>query len=176
MHFVNQSPLFQSLAPAIKNLLKESLKPHKIQFGNRFVKQGSVCNSLYFICQGWVIQYEATIANEKVKEKSGRRTACSERVGHSRAKLDPSKVALSHRDLTIRQRRCPRKRRSKINFPSFHFFSRLFQGAQLLKRREFSLELKRRDRVRVLTEPDGRIYCLAIPLQIGHFTSYLCKD
>ena len=34
----------------------------------------------------------------------------------------------------------------------FTFFSRLFQGAQLLKRREFSLELKRRDRARILVE------------------------
>ena len=31
-------------------------------------------------------------------------------------------------------------------------FSRLFQGAQLLKRREFGLELKRGDRARILTE------------------------
>ena len=56
------------------------------------------------------------------------------------------------RDLTIRQRRWPGKCRWKIDFASFHFFSRLFQGAQLLKRREFSLELKRRDRAQVLTE------------------------
>ena len=55
-------------------------------------------------------------------------------------------------DLTIRQRRRPWKRRRKIDFASFHFFSRLFQGAQLLKRREFSLKLKRRDRARILTE------------------------
>ena len=50
MQFVNQPPLFQNLTPAIKNLLMESVKPLEIQFGNRFVKQGSVCNSLYFIC------------------------------------------------------------------------------------------------------------------------------
>ena len=56
------------------------------------------------------------------------------------------------KDLTIWQRRHPRKRRWKIDFASFHFFSRLFQGAQLLKRREFSLELKRRDHAWVLTE------------------------
>ena len=31
-------------------------------------------------------------------------------------------------------------------------FLRLFQGAQLLKRRESGLELKKRDRARVLTE------------------------
>ena len=85
MQFVNQSPLFQSLMPAIRNLLMESLKPLEIQFGNRFVKQGNVCNSLYFICQGWgkviaevrtsMIQYEAMIASKKVKGKSsGRRT------------------------------------------------------------------------------------------------------
>ena len=100
--FVNQSPLFQSLTPAIKNLLMESLKLIEIQFGNRFVKQGNVCNSLYFICQGWgkviaevptsMIQYEAMIASKKVKDKSsGRRTVCSERVGHSCKKLDPSR-------------------------------------------------------------------------------------
>ena len=33
-----------------------------------------------------------------------------------------------------------------------HFFSRLFQGAQLLKRREFGLELKKRHRARVQTQ------------------------
>ena len=49
MQFVNQSPLFQSLTPAIRNLLMESLKPLEIQFGNRFVKQGNVCNSLYIL-------------------------------------------------------------------------------------------------------------------------------
>ena len=38
------------------------------------------------------------------------------------------------------------------DFASFQFFSRLFQGAQLLKRREFGLELKRRDRAQVLTK------------------------
>jgi len=102
MQFVNQSPLFQSLTPAIKNLLMESLKLTEIQFGNRFVKQGNVCNSLYFICQGWgkviaevrtsMIQYEAMTASKKVKGKpSGRRTACSERTGHSCKKLDPSR-------------------------------------------------------------------------------------
>lgn len=102
MKFVNQSPLFQSSTPAIRNLLMDSLKPLEIQFGNRFVKQGNVCSSLYFICQGWgkviaevrasMIQYEAMIASKKVKDKpSGRRTVCSERVGHSCKKLDPSR-------------------------------------------------------------------------------------
>ena len=57
-----------------------------------------------------------------------------------------------NRDLTIRQRWPPWKRRWKIDNTSFRFFSRLFQGAQLLKRREFWLEMKRRDRARVLTE------------------------
>lgn len=114
MQFVNQSPLFKSLTPAIKNLLMESLKLLEIQFGNRFVKQGNVCNSLYFICQGWgkviaevrtsMIQYEAMIASKKVKDKSsGRRTACSERVGHSCKKLDPS------RPLSVIERRRHRK-------------------------------------------------------------------
>ena len=32
------------------------------------------------------------------------------------------------------------------------FFLRLFQGAQLLKRREFSLKLKKRDRAQVLRQ------------------------
>ena len=102
MKFVNQSPLFQSSTPAIRNLLMDSLKPLEIQFGNRFVKQGNVCSSLYFICQGWgkvinevrtsMTQYEAMIASKKVKDKpSGRRPVCSERVGHSCKKLDPSR-------------------------------------------------------------------------------------
>ena len=59
---------------------------------------------------------------------------------------------LSTGDLTIRQRRRPWRRRWKIDFASFHLFPRFFQGAQLLKRRQFGLELKRRNRARVLTE------------------------
>ena len=100
MQFVNQSPLFQSLMPAIRNLLMESLKPLEIQFGNPFVKQGNVYNSLYFICQGWgkviaevrtnMIQYEAMIASKKVKIVRSK-NSCSERVGHSCKKLDPSR-------------------------------------------------------------------------------------
>ena len=39
-------------------------------------------------------------------------------------------------------------------------FSRLFQGAQLLKRREFGLELKRRDRAQVLT---GIVQFIGLP-------------
>ena len=48
---------------------------------------------------------------------------------------------LLKRDLTIRQRRRPWKVRWKIDFASFHFFSELFQGAQLLKRRKYGSEL-----------------------------------
>ena len=61
-------------------------------------------------------------------------------------------VAVALRDLTIRQRWRPWKRRWKIDFPSFSTFSRLSQFALLLKRREFWLQLKRGDRVRVQTE------------------------
>ena len=64
--------------------------------------------------------------------------------------LSPSNK--NNRDYTIRQRRRSWKRCSKIDFASFHLFSRLFQGAQLLKKRELSLDLKRGDRDRVLTE------------------------
>ena len=56
------------------------------------------------------------------------------------------------RDLTIQQRRRPWRRRWKIDFVSFQFFSWFIQGALLLKRRGFGLELKRRDRARVLTK------------------------
>ena len=34
----------------------------------------------------------------------------------------------------------------------FSLFSRLFQGTRLLKKREFGLKLRRRDRAQVLTE------------------------
>ena len=57
-----------------------------------------------------------------------------------------------NRDLTIRQRWPRWKRRWEIGFAFFRFFSRLFQWTQLLKRKEFWLELKRRDRAWVLTE------------------------
>ena len=55
-------------------------------------------------------------------------------------------------DLMIRQRWPRWKRRWEIGFAFFRYFSRLFQWTQLLKRREFWLELKRRDRAWVLTE------------------------
>ena len=51
VQFIHQPPLFRNLTPAIKNLLMENLKPIEVQFGNRFVKQGSVCNSLFFVCR-----------------------------------------------------------------------------------------------------------------------------
>ena len=47
---------------------------------------------------------------------------------------------------------CPRKRRGKIDSTSFQTLSRLSQVSQLLRRREFMLELKRVDRARVQTE------------------------
>ena len=53
---------------------------------------------------------------------------------------------------TIRQRRRPWKRRWKIDSASFQTISRLFQVAQLLKRREFKLQLKKGGRTRVQTE------------------------
>jgi len=44
------------------------------------------------------------------------------------------------------------KKSLKNKLPILSLFLRLFQGVQLHKRREFSLELKRRDHARVLTE------------------------
>ena len=46
------------------------------------------------------------------------------------------------RDLTLWSNKwqCSWKRRWKIDFASFHFFWWLFQGAQLLKKREFGME------------------------------------
>ena len=58
----------------------------------------------------------------------------------------PSWLPSVIRDLTIRQRRRPWKRRWKIDFASFQSISRFNQVAQLLKRREFMLELKRGER------------------------------
>ena len=65
---------------------------------------------------------------------------------------DISVCCFTSRHLTIRQQQRPWKRRWKIDYASFQFFSRLFQGAHLLKRREFRLELKRTDRAQVLKE------------------------
>ena len=112
--FVNQSPLFRNLKPAIKNLLMENLKPLDIQFGTRFIKQGSICNSLFFVSHGWgkviidlrlsMTQYEALNASSKVKgHASGRKTACSERAETTTKKLDPS------RPLSVIDRRRHRK-------------------------------------------------------------------
>ena len=61
-------------------------------------------------------------------------------------------VAVVIRDLTIRQRRRPWKRRRKTDFASFWTFPRLSQLALLLKRRGFWLELKREERAQVRTE------------------------
>ena len=67
------------------------------------------------------------------------------------------------RDLTIRQRRRQWKRRWKIDFASFETFSPLYQVTQLLESTEVRLELKRGDRVRVQTERESKVYCLAVP-------------
>ena len=104
MQFVDQSPFFQNLTPAIKNLLMDNLKPLEIQFGNRFVKQGSVCNSLFFVCHGWgkvladvrmsMSQFELMKANPETKDKqSGRRTSflLREHTYTSGVTLDPSR-------------------------------------------------------------------------------------
>ena len=57
-------------------------------------------------------------------------------------------------------------------------FSRLFQGTQLLKRREFGLELKRRDRAQVLT---GIVQFIGLPFPFPNWVisrrSYAdCKE
>ena len=51
-NFVLACPLFSSWPTALKALLIENLKMHKIQFGNRVVEQGCPCNSVYFIEKG----------------------------------------------------------------------------------------------------------------------------
>ena len=50
--FALACPLFASWPTALKALLIENLKMHKIQFGNRVVEQGTPCNSVYFIAKG----------------------------------------------------------------------------------------------------------------------------
>lgn len=45
-------PLFASWPTALKTLLIENLKMHKIHFGNRVVEQGCPCSSVYFIAKG----------------------------------------------------------------------------------------------------------------------------
>ena len=101
VQFVNQSPLFQNLTPAIKNLLIVNLKPRGIQFGNRFVKQGSACNSLFFVCRGWgkviadvrlsMTQYETMKADGKTKDKLAGRQTVFERKHGPKTHLDPSR-------------------------------------------------------------------------------------
>ena len=61
-------------------------------------------------------------------------------------------VAEVNRELTIRQRQRPWKRRWGIVFAFFSTFSLLSQFALLLIRREFWLELKRGDHARDQTE------------------------
>ena len=71
-----------------------------------------------------------------------------------------SRIACNNSDFTIWQRRRPWKRRLKIDYLW------LSQEALLLKRREFQLELKRKDRARVQTE---MIEIIALPF--ATFTS-----
>lgn len=51
-NFALAFPLFNSWPTALKALLIENLKMHKIQFGNRVVDQGCACNSVFFIEKG----------------------------------------------------------------------------------------------------------------------------
>ena len=75
------------------------------------------------------------------------------------------------RDLTDRQLRRPGQCRWKIDFASFHFLSRLSLRAQLIERRDFGLEIKRRNHTRVQT---GMVEFTALPFpfpskpKIGH--------
>lgn len=102
VEFVNQSPLFRHLTPALKDLLMENLKPREIQFGNRFIKQGGVCNCLFFVRSGWgkVVadlrisrtQYEAIKTTSKGKQKAlGRKTISCDREYIHNKKLDPTR-------------------------------------------------------------------------------------
>ena len=50
--FALACPLFISWPTALKALLIENLKMHKIHFGNRVVEQRSPCSSIYFIAKG----------------------------------------------------------------------------------------------------------------------------
>ena len=81
------------------------------------------------------------LATQKIKQKNVR-ASMSHCINFS-CKIVSRKIVVAInkgryiRDLTIRQRRRPWKRRWKVDFPSLHSFLRLFQGAQLLKRREF---------------------------------------
>ena len=50
--FALACPLFLSWPTALKALLIENLKLHKIHFGNRVVEQGDPCNSVFFIAKG----------------------------------------------------------------------------------------------------------------------------
>ena len=68
------------------------------------------------------------------------------------------------RGLTIRQWRRPLKLRSlkiRLPIPFFETISWLSQVAQLLKRREVMLEMKKRV-LRPTSGRDGRIYCLVV--------------
>ena len=100
--FVNLSPLFKKMTPAIKKLLIDNLKPREIQFGNRFVRQGDACNSLFFISRGWAkviadiplsrIQFEEMkMKATKTPNLSGRRSSFSGRERQTGRLLDLSR-------------------------------------------------------------------------------------
>ena len=97
--FVHWSTLFQKMTPTIKNLLIDNLKPRQIQFGNRFVRQGDACNSLFFISRGWAkviadiqlsrVQFEEIkMKATKTPNLSGRRSSFSGRERETRRLLD----------------------------------------------------------------------------------------
>ncbi|XP_068671070.1 uncharacterized protein [Montipora foliosa] len=102
VEFVDQSPLFQKMTPVLKNLLIDNLKSLELHFGNRFVKQGDACNSLFFVSLGWgkVIadtrlsrtQYDKMKQMAMTKYKtSGRQTALFGREQQKENFLDPSR-------------------------------------------------------------------------------------
>ena len=77
--FVSSCPLFESWPATYKSFLIENLKVGRYHFGNRVVKQGSVCGKVIFIAKGWAKvvvdprlsfeQYNALKPNESLKKK-----------------------------------------------------------------------------------------------------------
>lgn len=73
--FALACPLFLSWPTALKALLIENLKLHKIHFGNRVVEQGHPCNSVYFIAKG-----AARVLSDPLKSKEQCEALSPERV------------------------------------------------------------------------------------------------
>lgn len=106
--FVLTCPLFVSWPTALKSLLIENLKIHKVNFGNRVVEQGSPCNSVYFIAKGAAkVLSDPRKCKEQYEALNPRRAAKKRDInlGDDEEKIELNALGDLVRPLTVIERR-----------------------------------------------------------------------